>query len=287
MTATAVKKREAGVLSASTNEEWDLVARKAQALAKSSVIPSDYRDKPENVLVAMELAERTGIPILACMQNLFIINGRPSWSSQFLIASVNRSGRFSPLRFRFEGTEGGEDWGCRAVAVDRGDGEELVGALITMKMAKDEGWSTKSGSKWRTMPEQMLRYRAAAFWARVYSPELAVGLHTAEESEDIGPSQADRVRGLAAALDRGDVPVTTVVEEDPDAPAEDVDSPATSGEIEKLKQLIDKCDVDVEEAGRLHGLMDNEDGPGVRTAIKNLQKRAISVGGGEDGELGL
>ncbi len=286
MTATAVAKRDAGVLSASTNEEWDLVARKAQALAKSSVIPSDYRDKPENVLVAMELAERTGIPILACMQNLFIINGRPSWSSQFLIASVNRSGRFSPLRFRFEGTQGEEDWGCRAVAADLNNGEELVGALITMKMAKDEGWSTKSGSKWRTMPEQMLRYRAAAFWARVYSPELAVGLHTADEVEDIGPSQADRVKDLAAALDQDDVPLATVVD-DPDAPAEDEDSPATSSEIEKLQDLMDKYDVEHDEAEGLHGLIADEDGPGVRAAIKDLQKRAIGVGDGADGELGL
>ena len=52
-------------------------------------------------------------------------------------------------------------------------------------MAKKEGWFNKSGSKWQTMPEQMLRYRAAAFWQRVYCPEISMGFMTTEEAEDI------------------------------------------------------------------------------------------------------
>ena len=260
------------ILSTSTQEGWDLVARKAQALSESSIIPEAYRDNPQNVLVAMEMAERTNIPVLAVMQNLFVIHGKPSWSAQFLIASVNRSGRFSPLRFRFEGTEGKDDWGCRAVAKDLSDGEELVGALITMKMAKDEGWSTKSGSKWATMPEQMLRYRAAAFWARVYSPELAVGLHTAEENEDIGPSEQARVKDLAKALDGEDIPEVEAEE----VPVEEDDGkPPTRGQINKLRGLMD--DVDFEEAEILEQMIKDENGPGVREAIKKLQKKAIGA----------
>ena len=262
------------ILSTSTQEGWDLVARKAQALSESSIIPSDYRGNPQNVLVAMEMAERTNIPVLAVMQNLFVIQGKPSWSAQFLIASVNRSGRFSPLRFRFEGTEGKDDWGCRAAAVDLNDGEELVGSLITMKMAEDEGWSTKSGSKWKTMPDQMLRYRAAAFWARVYSPELAVGLHTVEENEDIGPSNPERVKELAAALDGEDLEEAVaeeVVEEEDDG------KPPTREQINKLRGLMDKNHVEFEEAERYEQMISDEDGPGVRTAIKDLQKKAIGA----------
>ena len=210
---TALIRTEPGILSTDTEEGWDLVARKAAALAKSSIVPSDYRGKPENVLVAMELADRTQVAVLAVMQNLHLINGRPSWSAQFLIAAVNRSGRFSPLRFRFEGTEGEDSWGCRAVAVDLGDGEELIGTLVTIGMAEAEGWATKSGSKWKTMPEQMLRYRAAAFWSRTHCPELAVGLHTAEEAEDIGPSIADRKAALTEQLDGGDPPEVIEAEE--------------------------------------------------------------------------
>ncbi len=200
---TALTRTERGILNTATDEGWDLVARKAESLAGSSIIPREYQGNAANVLVAMEMAERTGVPVLAVMQNLHIINGRPSWSAQFLIAAVNRSGRFSPLRFRFEGEPGQDAWGCRAVAVDLGDGEELIGTLVTIGMAKAEGWATKSGSKWKTLPEQMLRYRAAAFWARTFSPELTVGMHTVEESEDMGPSITDQKAELAKRLDGG------------------------------------------------------------------------------------
>src|SRR5690606_5898335 len=56
---------------------------------------------------------------------------------------------------------------------------------VTIGLAKKEGWYTKNGSKWQTMPEQMLMYRAAAFFVRTYAPEIAMGLHTTEELQDI------------------------------------------------------------------------------------------------------
>ncbi|MEG2268721.1 MAG: recombinase RecT, partial [Acinetobacter sp.] len=55
---------------------------------------------------------------------------------------------------------------------------------ISMEMAVKEGWYTKNGSKWKTMPEQMLRYRAASFFGRVYAPELLMGLRSVEEEQD-------------------------------------------------------------------------------------------------------
>ncbi len=275
---------EGGAIGAFASEgNFEAAKRMGMALAESTLVPKEYQGNLPNCLIAMELANRTGASVFMVMQNLDIIHGRPAWRSQFLIATVNASGRFSPLRFQWEGKEGTDEWGCRAVAVDRDGGEECLGALITIGLAKAEGWYEKSGSKWKTIPEQMLMYRAGSFWTRVYCPEIGLGMYSADEVEDIGPSQADRVKDLAAALDKGDVPVATVIEDD-DAPAEDVDAPPTDGEIEKLKGLIDKCDVDVEEAGRLHELMDNEDGLGVRTAIKDLQKRELAAA---DGGLGL
>lgn len=61
-----------------------------------------------------------------------------------------------------------------------------------MEMAKAEGWVGKSGSKWKTMPELMIRYRAAAFWGRLYVPEIMMGMHTMEEIEDVQYSQQVR-----------------------------------------------------------------------------------------------
>jgi hypothetical protein len=134
----------------------------------------------------MEYAHRIGASVLAVMQNLDVIHGRPALRATFLIATVNASGRFTPLRFRWQGEEGTDTWGCRGVAVDRESGEECIGPLITIKLAKDEGWYAKNGSKWKTLPELMLMYRSAAFWTRVYAPELSLGLHTSDEMEDVG-----------------------------------------------------------------------------------------------------
>lgn len=182
--------------------------RMAKALASSSLVPKEYQGNVPNVLIAMEAASRIGASVFAVMQNLDVIHGRPSWRATFLIATVNACGRFSPLRFRFQGTEGTDSWGCRCVARDRETGEECVGTLITLALAKSEGWTSKNGSKWKTMPEQMLCYRAAAFWTRVYAPELSLGMQTAEEVADVHGVVGGYAAPHVAAAAFGDVMTT-------------------------------------------------------------------------------
>lgn len=165
-------------------EAWALRQREGTALSKSTLLPKEFHENLPNVLIAMDIAERIGASLFMVAQNLDIIHGRPSWRASFLIATVNASKRFTPLRFRFEGTPGKDDWGCRAFAKDISDGEPCIGPLVTIATAKAEGWFSKSGSKWQTLPELMLHYRSAAFWTRVYCPELALGIRTTEENED-------------------------------------------------------------------------------------------------------
>lgn len=164
--------------------------RIANALASSTLVPEAYRGKDNipNVLIALEMANRIGASVFMIMQNLDVIHGRPGWRSQFLIATLNTCGRFSALRFEWEGKQGSDEWGCRAVATDLKTKERCAGALITIGLAKAEGWYGRNGSKWKTMPEQMLMYRAGAFFTRVYAPELSIGMHTAEELADFAPS---------------------------------------------------------------------------------------------------
>jgi hypothetical protein len=185
----------------SGSEAFQTAQRVAKALASSSIVPEAYRGNVANVMVAMEYAHRIGASVLSVMQNLDVIHGRPALRATFLIGTVNASGRFSPLRFRMQGTEGRDDWGCRAVAVDRDSGEECVGPLITVGLAKAEGWATKSGSKWKSLPELMLMYRAAAFWTRVYAPELSLGMHTTDEVEDVAPRRGGSREETAALND--------------------------------------------------------------------------------------
>ena len=175
--------------------------RMAKSLASSTLVPPQFQGQAgfANCLVALEIAHRMRMSPFVVVQNLHIIHGRPSWSSQFIIGLINGCGRFSPLRYEMTGK--GDTLACTAVATELSTGEELRGPEVSMSMAKREGWATKSGSKWATMPELMCRYRAAAFFGRIYIPELLVGIQTQEEVLDVEPVTITEAGPLRASVD--------------------------------------------------------------------------------------
>jgi hypothetical protein len=166
-------------------QSFELLQRAAKLLASSTIVPKDYQGNIPNCVIALNMSTRIGADPLMVMQNLVIVHGKPTWSSQFLISTVNTCGRFTSIRYEFFGEKGTDEWGCRGWAIERSTGEKLVGSEITIGLAKKEGWYSKTGSKWQTMPQQMLIYRAGAWWTRAYAPELSMGLHTAEELKDV------------------------------------------------------------------------------------------------------
>ena len=167
-------------------QSFELMQRVSKAFSASDLVPQQYRgaDKIANCMIAMDMAQRMGANPLMVMQNLYIVHGTPSWSSKFLIATINASGRYSSLRYEWKGEPGKPGYGCRAWAVELATGERLDGIWVTWEMVNAEGWSKKNGSKWQTMPDQMFVYRAAAFWQRAYAPELGMGLQTVEDVHD-------------------------------------------------------------------------------------------------------
>lgn len=168
--------------------------RMAKALSQSSLVPSQYRgpDGMSNCLIAIEMAQRTGSNIFSVMQNLHVIQGKPSWSSSFISAMLNACPRFKgSIRYKVEGT--GMNMSCYAEATDAETGEIIKGPVITMQMAKDEGWLNKGGSKWKTMPEVMIRYRAASFFGRLYASDYLMGMHSEDEIKEgsFGPDTTE------------------------------------------------------------------------------------------------
>jgi hypothetical protein len=174
-------------------QAFELVQRQAKMLSASTLVPKEFQGNMGNCAIALNIAKRLGADPFMVIQNIDIIHGRPSFRATFLIAMVNASGRFTPLQFRMAGE--GQSRSCVAWAKDKETGEVVEGTEITMTMAKAEGWSTKSGSKWLTMPEQMLRYRAAAFFARIYAPDITLGMQTSDELRD-----APEVRNVTPIL---------------------------------------------------------------------------------------
>ena len=183
-------------------QQFENAQRIAKALASSALVPKEYQGQQglANALVAMEIAHRMNLSPLQVMQNLHIIHGRPSWSSQFIIAMINGCGRFSPLDYHLTGE--GDSLACYAYATELATGKELKGPVVSMAMAKREGWATKNGSKWITMADLMIRYRAAAFWGRLYVPEFLVGMKTQEEVIDIEPVEIREQPSAVAELNQ-------------------------------------------------------------------------------------
>ena len=210
--------------------QFDTMQRVCSLFANSELVPDMYKisdNNPKekaiaNCMIAIEMAQRIGASPLMIMQNMVIIYGRPSWSSKFLVATVNTCGRFNPLQYRFTekgmlgkvdyteyertwdktlyGGKGGYknaaktvtfdgtkvmDIECVAFTTAKGSDKVLESSPISLRLAIQEGWYTKNGSKWRTMPKQMLMYRAASFWTNAYAPELSMGMKTEDEIRDI------------------------------------------------------------------------------------------------------
>ena len=188
-TETALEKPING--SAFSLQNFEHAQRVAKMLATSDLIPDTYKGKIQNVMIAMEMSNRMNISPLMVMQNLYIVKGNPGWSGQFVIGIINNSKRFQH-ELRFEKSGEGDAYGYTAWTTDL-DGKRVDGTKIDMKMVKGENWLNKSGSKWQTMPEQMFRYRAAAFFGRIHCPDLLMGMQTIEEIIDIQPIEVQTV----------------------------------------------------------------------------------------------
>lgn len=206
--------------------QFETMQRVCKMFSSSELVPDMYKESATNpapkamanCMIAIEMAQRIGASPLMIMQNMVIIYGRPSWSSKFLVATVNTCGRFNPLQYKienkgklgkvkyidyvwqsntngpggkkvpvekeFDGTDI-DNLVCVAYTTQRGSESVLESAPVSIEMAIQEGWYTKAGSKWKTMTRQMIMYRAASFWTSAYAPELSMGMKTDDEVRDI------------------------------------------------------------------------------------------------------
>ena len=182
-----------------TNKEtFNQVLRAADMLSKTQMIPQQYQGKPQDCFLALEMAYRTGLPPLTVLQNLYIVKGKPSWSGQACLALINSCGRFRDAHPVYVGERGSDQRGCYVTAVRLCDGETVNGPVVDIAMAKGEGWT--SNTKWRTMPELMLAYRASAFFARTNCPEALMGAQVEGEWEDIDNHREGKASELTASL---------------------------------------------------------------------------------------
>ena len=198
-----------------SSDNFMMATQMAKAFAGSTIVPREYQGRFENGLVAIELATRMKISPLAVMQNLDIIQGRPSWRASFLIGMINGSGKYDmELQFLEEQDKNGKPFACTCWTEK--EGRKITGIKVDMNMVNAEGWNRKPGSKWVTMPQVMLRYRAASFFARMNCPELTSGLYTAEEVSEFTEVSAETVKAEPNSIP---FQSTTALEESKTVPA--------------------------------------------------------------------
>lgn len=170
------------------SDNWKI----ATQLAKSDIIPDNYKNKPQNIIVAINIADKMNLDPFTVMQNMAIIRGKMAWSGSFARTLIERSGKFKDLELNYIGEKGKDSYGCYLSATRVSDGKKINGPEVTMALAKAEKWT--SNSKWINLSDMMLAYRCQSYFCRLHCPEAMSGIYTAEEIEDINtPKQSTPV----------------------------------------------------------------------------------------------
>lgn len=215
-------------------KKFEHAYRVGHLMAKSDLVPQQYRNKPENCVLAFQMATRLKIDPIQLMQNTYIIQGKPGMEAKLVIALVNARGPFKgPIQYKLAGK--GKERSCTAYATHKTT-KEVCEATVTWAMVEAEGWSKKGGSKWNTMPDLMFQYRSATFLARLYCPEVILGFQTVDELEDIsGQSRGEKPVQTSSVQDRLSKPVASTVSDTKPDPIEPSVEPEQSTEPPKTE----------------------------------------------------
>lgn len=174
-------------------KKFELDQRRAKALSISTFFPDNLKGKAQtkeeadrisqaNAVIVLDLATRMGLSPLEVAQSIFIIYNKPSFETKFLVARLNNSGK---IKGRLKTIVSKDKQSAYCEAIDAETNETITGMTVSIDMAKAEGWYNKNGSKWKTLPELMLSYRAQSFFISQYFPEVKFGLKTTDELMDM------------------------------------------------------------------------------------------------------
>jgi hypothetical protein len=209
-----------GVMPSSVDEGWRL----ANIFAKSDLPPKNFRNHPEDILVAMQIGAEIGLPPMQALQGGAVINGRYSLWGDAVLALIVSSPLYQDHDEYFE--VGGQrrdglvldDLKADTTTaicsfVRRGKATPVV-RRFSVGQAKKAGLWSKPGP-WQEYPDRMLAMRARGFAARDAFPDLLRGIHTAEEARDMPTVTAEpqpQPRLVQRLSERRVEPTTTVAE---------------------------------------------------------------------------
>lgn len=151
----------------------------AKMAAMSDLAPKDYKGKPENIMLAVQMGSEVGLSPMQSLQGIAVINGKPGLYGDAMIGLV----RGSPLCEDIIETIEGEGDHLTAICTVKRRGSSPVAARFSVADAKKAGLWGKGGP-WTQYPERMLKFRARGFALRDAFPDVLKGLKTVEELRD-------------------------------------------------------------------------------------------------------
>lgn len=155
----------------------------ADIISRTDMVPKDYRDKPGNIVVAVQWGREIGLAPMQALQNISSVNGRPAvWGDAALALCLN-SPTCESVDETLEGE--GDAMEARCEAKRRGHAKPKVGTFSVADAKKANLWG-KAGP-WQQYPKRMLQQRARGFALRDAFPDVLRGLVTVEEAQDIPP----------------------------------------------------------------------------------------------------
>lgn len=149
-------------------------------LASSSMVPKAYQGKPQDILVCVQWGYEMGLAPMQALQNIAVINGKPSVYGDAMMALVQASAVCEDVEEFFEG-EGTPN--PVAVCVAKRKNRKPVVAKFSVEDAKRAGLWGKQGP-WSAYPKRMMQMRARGFALRDAFPDVLKGLISAEEAAD-------------------------------------------------------------------------------------------------------
>lgn len=211
----------------------------ARDLAQSNLIPDEFRGRPENVALALQYAQRVGVPALTVMRGMYVVRGKVGWYSEFMGALLNRS---KVLRGPVDYIElgDGDEYRVRCVGVDAATGETREGQWISWALVKANGWDKNRA--YATNGPTLFRRRALACFVRDYYPDVMLGVPTQEELDDAllaeGHARQAQVKNTANRYSAMGIHEEDIVDVTPEEPVLEEGKPLSPEENAELDRKI-------------------------------------------------
>lgn len=177
------------------------IMQQCEMIAKSDLVPKDYRGKPNNVFVAMWKAHDLNIPPMQALENIAVINGRASIWGDLVITLIRRHPEFESIEEEIVNADlldseraTPDIYAVTAVCKLKRRGQPIVVRSFSVRDAKRAGLWQKQGP-WSQYPKRMLAMRARSFAIRDCFSDALMGLSMAEEMQDIELSVNEVVTG--------------------------------------------------------------------------------------------